>query len=218
MRVLLVSGPATGGIRRHLEALVTHLPARGVEVALAVPKTVILPPVSPRFPLHVADRPRPLSDLLAVARLRANVRSWRPEVIHAHGVKAALLALLAARQGPAVVVTLHNLWKGGPLTAILRRLLPRAAATLSVSGAVRDSFLDHRVPLRDPQVVPHGIDPALFPVIAFEPGERHFCAAFAGRLTEEKGVRVLLEAARRLNQTAPQLVFIVIGDGPLRGV
>lgn len=39
---------------------------------------------------------------------------------------------------------------------------------------------------------------------------------FAGRLTEEKGVRVLLDAARRLNLQGCALNIDIAGDGPLR--
>src|SRR5438128_659099 len=94
-RVLLVCGPAAGGMRRHLEALATRLPPRGFSTAVVAPPTVALAPSIQRRDLALGDRPRPASDLSSMHALRRIAREWRPDIIHAHGVKAALLALSA---------------------------------------------------------------------------------------------------------------------------
>ena len=99
MRVMLVSGPAAGGIRRHLEALVVGLPARGVEVRMAAPASVRLPASTSRWDLELGDRLRPASDFCAVRTLRRAAWEWRPDLLHAHGVKAALLALASLPPG-----------------------------------------------------------------------------------------------------------------------
>jgi glycosyltransferase involved in cell wall biosynthesis len=204
----MVSGPAAGGIRRHLEGLAEQLPASGVECAVACPASVTLPPTVPRFPLEIGDRPRLRSDLAALTALRQAAKAWKPDLLHAHGLKAALAALTLF--DAPVVVTLHNLWPGGPIGRLVRLALPRARAVICVSGAIRDSYTRAGVRLRRPVVIPHGIVPAPLPP---EPPER-FSALFLGRLTEEKGVRVLLEAARLLEGSG--LPIQVAGDGPLR--
>jgi len=137
--VLLVSGPAAGGIRGHLEALARGLPPREWRVAAALPPAVRLEAPIPRLPLDLGDRPRPLADARALLSLRAAAASLRPDLVHAHGVKAGLLALAAGLRAP-VVVTFHNLWRGGLLTLPARLLLPRAAALVAVSGAVAGSL------------------------------------------------------------------------------
>src|SRR5689334_17230149 len=104
LRVLQVCGPAAGGMRRHLEALLTGLPARGVEVRVAVPASVRLPASTSRWDLDLGDRLRPALDTGAVRSLRRTVREWRPDLVHAHGVKAALLALASLPHGPPPVV------------------------------------------------------------------------------------------------------------------
>src|SRR5262249_32649698 len=121
-------------MRRHLEALATGLPPRGLRIAAAVPSAVGLGAPIERFHLELGDRPRPASDLSSLHALRRIARDWRPEIVHAHGVKAALLTLSAFRRGqPPAVVTFHNLWQGGPLTLPLRLVSHRAAAAIAVS-------------------------------------------------------------------------------------
>lgn len=216
-RVLLVSGPVAGGIRRHLESLARGLPPLGWEPALAAPASVPLGVPLPRFPVELGDRPRPAADMRALPALRRAAAEWRPDVIHAQGVKAALLCLLAFPGGaPPAVISFQNLWHGGPLTVPLRLLAGRAAATVAITGAVRDSLASHGIPLRGLHVIPNGIDPTRFsPAPARDEGP--FTVAFLGRLTEEKGVPMLLEMARLLDPEAG-IRLLVAGDGPLRGL
>jgi glycosyltransferase involved in cell wall biosynthesis len=233
-RVLLVCGPAAGGMRRHLEALAAGLPARGYQVAVAAPAAVSVAAPVPRFGLELGDRPRPVSDLGALRALRRWVSEWQPDLVHAHGVKAALLTLAALPSGRTpVVVTFHNLWHGGPLTLPLRLLAPGAASAIAVSSAVRDRLAAYGVRPKELVVIPNGLDLSAFLPAPPHPREQPFTAAFLGRLTEEKGVRVLLEAARRCSDPTdptdrssrtsntehplPDVRFLVAGDGPLRG-
>ena len=213
-RVLLVTGPAAGGLKRHVGTLAEHLPRRGLEVAAVAPKGVF-PASAVTFPLELGDRPRPAADLRAAAQLRRAVREWQPEVIHAHGVKAALLTLLSVPAGLPVVVTYHNRWLGGPLTSALRLLAPRARASIAVSQAVQESLEQYGVRARPLQVVRNGVDPEVFRIDERRRNSGEpFTVLFLGRLTEEKGIPLLLEAVQSLDPTAVRI--LVAGDGPLR--
>jgi glycosyltransferase involved in cell wall biosynthesis len=215
-RVLLVSGPVAGGMRRHLEALVSGLLPRGYDVAVATPATVELEPLVAWFPFELGERPRPFADTQALRSLRAAVREWRPEVVHAHGVKAALLALALPLPGrPHVLVTFHNLWHGGPLTLPLRWLASRAAAIIVVSEAVGRRLEECGVRHRQLAVVPNGVDLDRFPPSPPRSSDGPFTALFLGRLTEEKGVPVLLEVVQSLPRE-PLIRVVAAGDGPLR--
>ncbi|MGV3720138.1 MAG: glycosyltransferase family 4 protein [Actinomycetota bacterium] len=214
-RILLVSGPASGGLKRHVETLAARLPQWGYHVAGAAPKGVFSPGVR-YFPLDLGDRPRPLADLAAVRQIRRAAKSWQPDLIHAHGIKAALLSLLAFPQAPPpVLVTYHNLWRGGPLTFPLRMLAPRSAGAIAVSDAVRDSLSRSGVSPPALTVIRNGVDPQAFSAPPGRAPERPFTALFMGRLTEEKGLCVLLSAAEGLD-ASQNLCFQVAGDGPLR--
>src|SRR5438552_805441 len=108
MRVLLVSGPAVGGIRVHLWQLLAALPACGWEPLLAAPSSVPAPPGTRRADLALGERLHPLRDLKQVRALDAIRREWQADLVHAHGFKAALVASVA--ESKPLVITLHNLW------------------------------------------------------------------------------------------------------------
>jgi glycosyltransferase involved in cell wall biosynthesis len=222
LRVLLVSGPATGGIRRHLQNLLEGSSALRTELALAAPSGLLdLSDLSDarHWPLELGDRPRPIRDLAAFLALRGAVREFHPHVIHTHGVKAALVSLfLPLPAGVPVIVTLHNVWRGGRLTPLLRTALRRARAVICVSEAVRDALLHHSISVERATVIPNGV--SLPPLTAREPGDR-VTVAFVGRLTKEKGVDTLIDAWSALTKTKQlngggRFHLVIAGDGPLR--
>src|SRR5690349_15333380 len=140
MRVLLVSGPAVGGIRVHLWQLLALLPTLGVEPLLAAPGSVPAPPGALRADLPIGERLHPLRDLKQVRALAALRQSWRADLVHAHGYKAAMLAAVAGTK--PLVVTFHNLWpaEAGVLArAGLRWVMRESSRRIAVSQAVLES-------------------------------------------------------------------------------
>lgn len=214
-RILFVSGPASGGLRQHLRTLLTSTGELGVSAAVAGPDHGY-PPEIEWFPLEVGDRPRLPRDLRALGQLRRAAGAWQPDLIHAHGVKAALLTFLAfPPAAPPLVATYHNRWLGGPLTALLRALAGRATASITVSDAVQASLAAHGIRPSGLRVIRNGIDVrAFYPA----PAPQHvdpFTFLFLGRLTDEKGVPLLLELARQLEGQVG-LRIVAAGEGPLQ--
>lgn len=192
----------------------------GVQYGVAAPESLSHLSAEPAvgfWMVELGDRPRPPQDLGALLSLRRAMREFRPQLVHAHGVKAALLALLLPSRIP-IVVTLHNIWHGGALTTLLRRLLPKAAVTVCVSVAVRESFEQQGIRLANVTVIPNGV------TVPRRPERRcgdQVRVAYVGRLTEEKGIDVLVEAWSRLIAAGragdkTRLHLVVAGDGPLR--
>jgi putative peptidoglycan lipid II flippase len=100
LRVLLVLATSAGGVGRHVRALATGLDEAGCTVTVAghpaTERSFGFTACGVAFaPVEVGDRPRPGADLRAVRRLRA--LSAEADVVHAHGLRAAALAVLAAR-------------------------------------------------------------------------------------------------------------------------
>jgi glycosyltransferase involved in cell wall biosynthesis len=222
MRVLLVSGPAVGGIRAHLWQLLELLPPLDVEPLLAAPESVAAPPGTQRVDLPIGERLQPLRDLKQVSALTAIRKSWRADLIHAHGYKAAMLASVAGTK--PLILTFHNLWPAdaGPLArAGLRWALRESIRQVAVSQAVLDSVGGCSA---RSMVIPNAIDwracAALPPRAAAREalgvdGEA-FVVGFAGRLTPVKGAQVLLAAAHELISSLPNLVVLMAGEGPDR--
>jgi glycosyltransferase involved in cell wall biosynthesis len=226
MRVLQLTGPIEGGIRKHVEALLCELPGQGVEAALAGPAPVGGPGV-PWSPVPLTDRALSALSPRNLLALSAARRRTRAELMHAHGYKAAALAGLASVSSSAgpYVVTLHNLCP--PLSnssrALLRLALSRAQACLFVSEAIRESLAANEFSAGDGRVIPNGIDWQRFAALPEREQTRAALglagepvALFLGRLTEEKGVHVLAEAAALLQQRGERWYFLLAGEGPER--
>ena len=124
------------------------------------------------------------------------------DLVHAHWLPAGWVA---ARTGKPFVVTLHgtDVELARRVPQLARAVFARAAAVVAVSNAIADTAGE--LGARDVRVIPNGIE--LPSVLGMETEPPH--ALYAGRLSKEKGVLELVDAARGLP-------LVVIGDGPLR--
>lgn len=230
LRLALVLGTSAGGVGRHVAALAGGLAGAGHEVLVCGPaataETFGFAAAGARFvPVEVTDRPRPVGDLRAVARLRSLLRG--ADVVHAHGLRAGGLAVLAVRSlgraRPRLVVTLHNalLARGSVAVAygVLERVVARGAD--DVLGVSAD--LEERMRSLGAARVGHAVVPAPVGATARRtPEEVRADLGVTGplvvtvaRLAEQKGLPLLLDAAALLAGRAPVPVFVVAGDGPL---
>jgi glycosyltransferase involved in cell wall biosynthesis len=141
-RVAFVVGTTAGGTGAHVRMLAAGLARRGMAVsvfgpasAAAVLGVASLPGVG-FTPVEFGDRPRP-GDAAAVLRLRRALRAATPGVVHAHGLRAGALTVLALagalggtrRRRPAIVVTVHNAPPhGGGAAVRMYRVLERMVA------------------------------------------------------------------------------------------
>jgi glycosyltransferase involved in cell wall biosynthesis len=173
--------------------------------------------------------PEPLSDVRALARLHGEMRRFRPHIVHTHTAKAGVLGRLAARAAgvPAIVHTFHGHLLHGYFSPAMTRgvvqvertLARRTTRLVAVGTQVRDDLLAAGIG-RPGQydVVPPGI--ALPPA----PGRAAARAALGlpadvpvavlvARLTTVKRPERFVEIARRLIDTHPHAVFVVVGEG-----
>ncbi len=134
---------------------------------------------------------------------RAARRATRDaDLVHAHWIPSALPALLTRR--PVVL----QMWGSDAAVAakarwVLRPLVRRCRVVVCASRELSEQAA--RLGARDVRVIPTGVK---IPASVAEPDEPPH-ALYVGRLSEEKGVRELAEAARGLP-------LVVVGDGPLR--
>ena len=139
-RVLELSAQAAGGVRAHIRQVSQLLAKDGHQVLLAGPSNVISPAPGAvggaclrTYQIDIGARPSG-ADLKALRQLKQLAATV--EVIHAHGLRAGALAVLAAKRLPAakrprVVVTLHNL----PVGSAPTRLVGKALHLVVVKGA-----------------------------------------------------------------------------------
>ncbi|MDT4940202.1 MAG: alpha-maltose-phosphate synthase [Pseudonocardiales bacterium] len=157
----------------------------------------------------------------------------RAEVLHSHTWYANLAGVLGARlHGIPHVLTAHSLepqrpWKaeqlGGGYALSLwaeRQAYETADAVVAVSYGMRADVLD-AYPLVDPgkvHVIHNGIDTALYaPATGVETLERYGIdpdrpsVIFVGRITRQKGLRHLLNAAERFD---PDIQLVLCAGAP----
>jgi glycosyltransferase involved in cell wall biosynthesis len=224
-RVAMVLGSSTGGIGRHVRSLVDGLVRQCDVVRVFCPSTT-----AQRFgfgaagaqvvALEIPAGPG-ARDARVVSVLRAALRAQPSEVIHAHGLRAGLVAGLARPGGTPLVVTWHNLVLSGGWRAKALRLAERyVAGAAEVSLGASEDLVERVValggrdvrlgavaaplretPRRSPEQVRAELDAAGRPLIVS-----------VGRLHPQKGYDVLVAAAARWLARRP--VVAIAGTGP----
>ena len=231
MRVALVLATSAGGVGPHVRSVAAGLAKRGGHIAVLGPAPTDelfgFAAAGTRFEaVDISDRPRPVQDARAVARLRAMLSG--ADVVHAHGLRAgglAALAIRSIRSGPPLVVTLHNAAPTGRFAktpyAVLERVVARGAA--SVLGVSPD--LEERMRDLGARSVARALVPAPPTPLAADGaraqvraelgvGQRPLILTIA-RLAEQKGLPTLMDAAASWARREPPPLVAVVGDGPL---
>jgi glycosyltransferase involved in cell wall biosynthesis len=220
--VTLVLGTSAGGVGRHVRSLAGRFVADGMRVVVAGPE-----PTQQTFDFTGAGATfvpvritRPGTEALAVPALRRVTAGV--DVVHAHGLRAGLAAVLSGCR--PLVVTLHNaVLNGGPGRALLaagERVVAHGADVLLgvspdlVERARALGAKDARfVPVAAPRLVPTREVPAVRAELGLSSGQALIlCVA---RLHPQKGLPVLLQASSRWAGLDPAPLLAVVGDGPL---
>jgi glycosyltransferase involved in cell wall biosynthesis len=229
-RIAEVLATSTGGVGTHVRSVLPGLVEAGAEVTVCGPAATeqlfAFSATGAAFrPVGISAGLDPVADARAVAALRR--AAGDAEVVHAHGLRAGLVAVLARRRGSgrAVVVTLHNaLPEGGGLRRRVLQMLERitvrgADLVLAASGDLADNA--RRLGGRDVRTAPVSAPPLPAPSrsageVRAELGlddDRPLVVA-VGRLHPQKGYDVLLDALGRLPGKRP--LVVIAGDGPLQ--
>ena len=176
--------------------------------------------------VEMADRPRPAHDLAAVLRLRRLLRAWAPDLVHAHGLRAGAFAALAqAGLSYRLVVTVHN----APPAARPGRIVHAALERLTARRADAVTWVSGDLAARMRRAGAHDGGRAVVAAPGFVPPEPDQVATAredlggadrpavlaVGRLAEQKGFAVLIDAAARWQGRDPCPRLAIAGAGPL---
>ena len=144
-------------------------------------------------------------DLGGPARLRRLAEGFAPQLVIAHGSRAASLALKAFAGRLPVAVVVHNFRA--------RKDLAKASLAICVSSAVQEDVLERFADLR-------AVTVENFAPLKAGPGpESHDgppVIGSIGRLHRNKGYDVLLNAAAILKESGTAFHLTLAGDGPER--
>ncbi len=235
--VLAESGTSLGGTGRVVWELATRLPATRFDVRVWLSRASGMDELA----ASLARRGVPVGrghevasrwDWGGMLRTWSRLRRVRPDLLHIHHVRPPadryLPALARAAGVPHLVVSEHG-DRSPPAAgrrAPERRKRYRAEAVTAVCGAVADALVrDHGVERARVRVVPNGADapdlererPAArrlrddLGVSQFRP-----LWVCAGRLEEEKGQTVLLDALAQVKARGDDFIAVLAGEGSLR--
>lgn len=212
-RLLVVADTLGGGLGASARDECIWFLSAGWEVALAAPAKHALEqrPALDLFDVRIPRRALAPAFVTAVRDLRRAVKTFRPTVIHCHGLRSFAVALAA---GTRPCVTLHGSGRLADesrfaLSALLRaaaiRLVPRISpVAVSVAPGYRGwRFVPHASPrLRSLSTAPLPAD-----------GLPTF--VWVGRLDEPKRPEIFVAALAAAARTTP-LCGVVVGDGRLK--
>ena len=215
---------APGGVQVHVRQLAAELRAHGHRTTILAPGSrpsedagvrIVGRPV--RVPYRGTVAPISFSPG-SWRRIRSAMRSFDPDVIHAHEPltpSTSMLAVLAATA--PVVATFHASLDRSRLMEFAEPALRRVSGRIDAGVAVSDaaaSFLRRvmRVPL---EVVPNGVDVEAFanpgrPVEGLPAGPK---ILWVNRLDPQKGFEIMLRAFEQLARQAGEARLLVAGDG-----
>lgn len=232
--MLLVAAGATttGGGERHVADLLEHLPRAGFDVALLCPGGGDLGDLARGLGAPVCTVPIDRGFSAARVRaVRAAIVAADPDIVHAHGSRAAAFARLAdPRARRRVVYTVHGIHVDKPktaarriaLTSVERLLRPCTArfvtvcasdatrgVRLGILGADRTTTIHNGVELPR-EAPPRGRLRAELGVAPDVP-----IVLSAGRLEEPKDQSTLLRAWRVVSASHPDALLVIVGSGSL---
>jgi glycosyltransferase involved in cell wall biosynthesis len=190
-----------------------------------------------RFEIPDLVRPvAPVRDLRALAGLRDAIRRFQPQVVHTHSSKAGVLGRLAARleRVPVVIHTVHG-FGFTPLQSPLKRAAffraEKAAARwtdhfVAVSRVNRDRGVELGLwKTEQVSVIRAGVDLDRFRTAGDGRASRHRLGipdgvpvvTQIGNFKPQKAPLDFIAAAARIADRMPEVRFVMVGDGPLRG-
>jgi glycosyltransferase involved in cell wall biosynthesis len=240
LRAVLVLAGTTGGIGAHVRSLAAGLSAHGVDVTVCGPaeadKLFGFSGAGARFhAVEITPTPGPRTDAAAVGELRRAFA--RASLVHAHGLRAALLSDLALRTARAqetpLVVTSHSANLATGMERRLLRMMERRVARGAdlVLGASSDLVARARdLGATDARLGPVVAPPLPLAVTDREETRRQLLSEKGrrgaakevtdrpivlaiGRLTPQKNFQLLLDAASgwRSGDDHPLLVIAGVG-------
>ncbi len=167
--------------------------------------------------------------ICAVFRLKKLLRKYNIDILHCHGYKADTIGFLTSRLTKVrLVSTCHGWWPNTPKLKfydfIDTTVLKFFDSVVAVSPQIYDNLVKRKVNPSKLKVIQNGIDVSQFDMKAGrermrkELGikEEDFVVGSIGRLSSEKGITYLLEAAYKIKAKKRNISFVIVGEGDMK--
>jgi len=184
-------------------------------------------------PVALQESADPLRVFRAYAKVYSHLKRYSFDLVHTHGYFADICALPVARLlGFPTVSTCHGFINNDTRLRLYNRLdlyaLRMSYRVLCVSMEIRDLLIEHGIPSPRIRLVANAVEVSDNSERAkllrngarkmFSIGEGDMVLGFCGRLSPEKGITSLLEAAATLREAGFPIKVMIIGNGPERSI
>lgn len=214
------------GGQAQVEALVRGLARCGHRVTLVTPGDGRLAERLRDAPVEIVpDMPRGEWDWFAGRRLHRIVAERRADLIHVHSALAHAMAWIGhGRTSPPIMVSRRVDFPISHNWLSRRKYLHSSCYYLAISTAVRDVLIQGGVAPERIYLAPSGVDPTKFTYQTDRRATRQslgvsdddFLVCNIGALTDHKDHATLIRAAQFAVAEAPNVRFVVLGEGELR--
>ncbi len=231
----LISSAGFFGAENVLIELSTELQAMGISITIGIFNNQLRPDLelmkrARERSLHThVFRCRGRFDLGTISQICKYLKSENIDIIHSHGYKSNIYALLSSwNKNMLLVSTCHN-WITLSNKMIFYSYLDKIALrkfdiVIPVSNSVKKSLLSSGVSNKKISLIENGINVQRFSTCEETENIRREIGisltrkviGTVGRLSEEKGHKYLLLAAQEILKVDKNCIFLIVGDGNLR--
>jgi glycosyltransferase involved in cell wall biosynthesis len=168
-------------------------------------------------------------DTKAIFHIRRTIRENKIDILHTHDYKANFFGWMATLFLPVKRVATNHLWTGETIALRVYELIDGFLLNcfdkiVAVSDKIAEDcrkFLLNKGKLK---IIYNGIDlnkyslqsPSLKIFAELGLPKNSKVVGAVGRLTPQKGFNFLIEAAKQVLDGNPNVIFLIIGDGPCR--
>jgi GalNAc-alpha-(1->4)-GalNAc-alpha-(1->3)-diNAcBac-PP-undecaprenol alpha-1,4-N-acetyl-D-galactosaminyltransferase len=228
--VLVISQLGGGGAERVAATMANHWAAMGRAVTIlsmddgTVAPFYVLDARVVHVPLSIAGTSRGLLDAFSknlhrIRVLRRAIRDREPDTVISFMDTTNVLTVFATRGlNVRTLVAEHQhpyRYRIGALWTKLRLVAYRLADRVVVLNEVTRAYFPASIQARTTVIPNPVVMDGWRPVTPGKPLTRP-CAIAVGRLTEQKGHDILLEAFAKVKDQCPEWALVILGEGPLR--
>ena len=156
---------------------------------------------------------------MSVSELRRVIREQKPDLIHAHDMRASLFSALSCGSIPLVSHIHNNAYNArgiSPKTVGYLLAGFKAKHILWVSQSSFDGYAFHKLFAKKSSVLYNVIDTEqIFGKLAQDPNTYDYDLIYVGRLTYQKDPQRLMRLCARLKKDKPDLKAAIVGTGEL---
>jgi len=163
--------------------------------------------------------------------LKKLFKKHNTHILHCHEYKSDIIGYIATRKTDVHLISTQHLWAGEALRAKIYEYLDSIAIKsrafekiVTVSKDIKNTLVRRGIKEGRIVVIPNGIDVYKYDAFVDEIKVKNSLnianyntvVCCVGRLSPQKGHYFLLNAAKEVIKTNQKVIFLLVGDGPLK--